>query len=215
MRVSSGEWNVASESTDIEVEPGHAISVRVSCTKTVQLLGVRGSTEIPIKCAPEFRWRGRIEGFDLLRIKGEKAVPYGFQVVDMPSPRAERLNHDDPPAIPPPDASANLLLQIRKAMSAQAAMARLPVMEPDQLDPWRDRYVVEDDDFRFEEQIGAEELQKREERKKKATEAKAAAAQKAKAEAATESVTEPPPPQKPETPPKPAKAPPPAAQAAE
>jgi hypothetical protein len=49
----------------------------------------------------------------------------------------------------------NLLLAVRRILRAEADRNRPPVMDPEDL-PWADRYVIDEDDERFEEELALE-----------------------------------------------------------
>lgn len=151
MQVFNENWKAAKGETRISLDARHHIQIQVSCTQDVQLLGLRGKEEIPLKIGREFRIRAQTKGFDALVLKG--ATEYGYSVLDIPRQDGEPLNDDNPPAPPMPGAN-NLIAQMQRLMRDEFNRHRPPVLDPEDL-PWQERYVIDDDDYDFEEEIFA------------------------------------------------------------
>ena len=163
---NSYEWQLGKNKTAIAVENRHQIEIRVSCTQDVQVLGVRGSEEIPIKIGRDFRFKAKTEGFEKLVLKGKPSTEYGYSVREISRQDAEALNDDNPPAPPMPGAN-NLIAQMRRIAAEEARANRTPVLEPEDL-PFGDKYVIEEDDYDFEEEIFASRQKEEEDKRRDA-----------------------------------------------
>lgn len=148
------EWNAAKGTRKIELSAVHFIEITVSCSKAVQLLGVRGDKKVPFQSGNSFRFRGKVQGFDYLELKGTGQTEFGWRLRELPRQDGEPLNHDNPPA-PPMPGNENMLLAMRRIFQQELRRNRSPVMEPEDLP---DRYSIDDDDWEFEEEL-AERLQ--------------------------------------------------------
>lgn len=147
----ANEWRVGRGKVQVEASSRHQIEVCVSCTQDVQLLGLCEKAETPLKVGREFRVRAQTKGFDALVLKGKPNCEFGYRVRMIERQDGERVDRSDPPA-PPMPSNNNLLLQIKNLVNQEMRRNSTPVLEPEDL-PWADRYSVEDDDYRFEEDL--------------------------------------------------------------
>lgn len=149
------EWSLGSETTvlPLELEVHHHVQVRVSCSKEVTLLGVCEEKEIPLQSGQTFRFRGQLRNFQALALRGTGKTVYGYSFKEIPRQDGEALS-DEKPASPPLPGNDNLLLSMRRLMQQEHRRNMPPVCDPETDLP--DRYTIEDDDFRFEEEIAQE-----------------------------------------------------------
>ena len=170
----SGEWTVGKNKVTVDLGEIHQVEVKVSCLQDVQMLGLRqakGKTikleKVPLKVGREFTERMKLKGFHAIELVGKKNVNYGFRITEIPRQDGEPLNNDNPPEVPMPGAD-NLVAQFHNMMRENARQNSL-LLEPEDL-PFGEKYVVDDDDHEFEEDIFQrlqEESQKAEEERQK------------------------------------------------
>lgn len=145
------EWEAKTGEIAFSVSPRHMVDIQVSCTKTVEVYGVREAEEILLKAGPEFRLRTKIEGFEKVRVKGPDKTTYGVKVIESPLQNGELISDEKPPVIPMPEAS-NLLLKMREMSRAHHVASRMPVLEPEDGQFFRSYEIDDDDEVLFEEE---------------------------------------------------------------
>ena len=155
------EWQAGKGREKIALSEIHQIEISVSCTQDVQLFGVSEDKTVPLKIGREFRIRCKTKGFLHLELKGKPQVEFGYRIRTIERQDGEPLNSDNPPD-PPMPGQDNLLLQMRRIMNENMRRDRPPVLEPEGLGPFGTRYEVDEDDYRFEEDIAFEAQQARE-----------------------------------------------------
>lgn len=150
MQEFNHDWQSA-KSIEWEIKPKYRCDIRVSCTHDVRLEGQKIGLPgwILLHSASTFRIKPLFEGFEKLRLIGDQE--FGFWVRDMPVQDGEPLNDENPPS-PPMPGDDNLLLQMKRMMRAEMMRNRSPVLEPENL-PMSEQYAIDDDDYRFEEEI--------------------------------------------------------------
>lgn len=158
------EWEAKKGTIAFAVTPRHMVDIWVSCTKEVQVLGVRDQTEIPLKSGTTFRFLGKLEGYEKVKVKGTGQTQYGIKVIETPLQNGEDISDERPPVIPVPEPS-NLLLKMRQMSRAHHVASRMPVLEPEDGPSFRSYEFDDDDDVLFEEEAFAK---RQEERKTKA-----------------------------------------------
>lgn len=205
------EWQAGHGDVEIEVTSRHMVDVQVSCTKTVQLLGVPGTpgtSAVVLKTGTEWRFRGPVKNFEKIVIRGTGQTPFGFRIDHSPRQHGEPLSDERPPVVDLPEPS-NLVAKMRRMAQDHHRFSRMPVLEPED-GPSFARYEYEDEDeLDFEEEAYEKALARREKEKEEKA--------KSKGRKEPEDVADPPAPEPPEEPAPPKKQadPPPPAKAAE
>lgn len=158
MREYDDTWVVAKGQVVVDLVGVDWIKIAWSCTKPVQVQGVRGEEKIPLQTNPQGQLRAKAKGFRQVILKGTGETPFGYSLRVAEASKAKEVDHSDPPAIPLPQPS-NLIqyLQQESRRMNQMFGRRL---EPEQL-PGASRYEIEDDDWAFEEELFASPKQTR------------------------------------------------------
>lgn len=170
MLVYNAEWKAGRGTRLLDLQlPGEAV-IQVSSVKPVTLQALRDGSWVPLHTGTTFKVSAKFESFEKARLVGTGQSEYGYRCHLMVRQNGEPLDDADPPAPPMPGEGANMLLKIRAMMREEFKRNRTPILEPEDL-PFANRYEVEWDDERFEEDLlsspagnnGAEPLQSRSE----------------------------------------------------
>lgn len=172
------EWSAQKDPLELELSERSYVDIRVSCTHPVKVFGVSGPATTLLKVGQEFRFNGRVRGFDRLRIEGEKEFGIRYRVVELQD--GEDISPEKPPVVSLPEPS-NLVLKMRQLSRAHHKQNRMPVLEPEDGPSFGSYEHDDDEELLFEEELLAKRL---EERKKAKEEAKAKARKEAEDEAA-------------------------------
>lgn len=151
-----GDWRSSVSLVERPVPASQEVEVRVSCAKVVSLYGRFEGGKWVMLHSEAGSWRVRAKfNFDHLRLQGDGKHEFGYRFRDMDRTGAEPVD-DSRPADPPLPGKDNILLQVRRIMRQEFERNRAPYLEPEEL-PYGDRYVIDEDDERFEEEIAAEQ----------------------------------------------------------
>lgn len=149
------DWDSSKTPVTIGILDGEEVEATWSSTGDVKLEGRRDERWILLNSGRgTHRVRGKYHGFSELRLRGSGQVEFGFRFRRIVRQDGEPLNSDNPPA-PPLPGSDNFLLQVRRIMRQELKRKIGPYLEPEEL-PFGDRYVIDEDDERFEEELAAE-----------------------------------------------------------
>jgi len=166
----ANDWVTVSSAISFSITEKHYIELWLVGTETVSVHGLHQDKKTPpalLASGTSFRFKKALTGFR--EVKVTSASPFSYQVSQAPLQNGDPLNDDDPPA--PPLPGSNLLAQMRALFANEFARNRPVMLDPDEL-PFADRYLVEDDDQDFEEEIHAKRVAaakaKQEEAKRKA-----------------------------------------------
>lgn len=199
----SNEWRPVDGKAEFEVTPRHFVDLQVSCTETVKVYGLLGSSATLLKSGTEFRFRGQVKGFEKIAVEGKSKVPFGLRLVELALMDGEPNSGERPPVVSMPEPS-NLLLKMRQIAREHHLRSRMPVLEPEDFASFG-RYEIEDED---EEVLFEEEaFQKAQDERKAKAEAAAKAREEAEAKAAPQAQKPPQEAVKPKEPEKPHEAP--------
>lgn len=160
MRVfNADEWHVGMGVVSIETAPVQSLDLSVSCTEAVEVYGMREGAEHAVllhvtKGSETFR--AKFKGFVSIDLYGPDKVEFGYRAITRVMQDGEPIDHENPPAPPAPNPK-NMLAQIRQLMRDEFTRNRLHLLEPEEL-PFADRYLVDEDDYDFEEERGAKAL---------------------------------------------------------
>lgn len=171
----SNEWVTVAKEISFDISENEYVELWVVGTEQVAVHALPGDQEGPpvlLQTGTQYRIRRRLEGFQAVRVTSPS--PFSYQVSQVSLQVGEPINDDDPPA--PPLPGSNLLAQMRQLFANEFARNRPVMLDPDEL-PFADRYLVEDDDLDFEEELAAKRAAAR--KKKAEDDAKAQAAQTA------------------------------------
>lgn len=108
----SEDWHVVNGKTIIALIGKGFISLQVSCSKEVQLLGVSGMKKVLLKIGKEFRLWAKFSQFEKLELVGQGTTDYGYRVSHRHMQDGEILNNENFLVSPMPG-NRNMLLQIR------------------------------------------------------------------------------------------------------
>ena len=134
------DWAAGNGRVEIEIARSHEVKIWVSCTKTVQLRGLRGSEEVPLKTGSEFTLRAKVQGFTKLVLIGTGRTPFGYRVLETEKQYGEPINNENPPSPPMPN-NSNLLLQMQNIFREERKSKSAPYMDPEDL-PFQHRYTM-------------------------------------------------------------------------
>lgn len=143
-------------SVQIPLDEKHSILLQVASLKDVKLYGLSEGKKVLLKAGQAIRLRFKTQGFHTLELKGTGETEFTYQIEERNMHDGEPLDDENPPAVPMPKAG-NLLLEMRALIDNEAARTRTPILDPEDL-PWAERYVIDDDDMDFEEEIHARSL---------------------------------------------------------
>lgn len=144
------EFKLGKGSVTIPLESTGQIKVRASSKKEITLWAVSGSEEIPIAhgCTLDLKETLSAE-FDSVKLSVYGQGTFGYWIEERMIRGHDPLNDDDPPALPEPKAD-NLVAQLHRMMKNQSRNG-VTVLEPDSDNPFLNRYVIDDNDFSFED----------------------------------------------------------------
>lgn len=153
MQGSRHDWQAYKGTFKRTITARENIDLRVSCTKPVQVFGMRGAEKILLKAGENFRFLDTLRGFSALMIKGPRDTEYGFRLIHQPRQQGEANSGEKPPVLQLPEPS-NLVQQFRRMQRDHHVSNRSPVLEPED-GFFRSYELDEDEDFLFEEEIAA------------------------------------------------------------
>lgn len=146
-------WASSKEPVSFDPEPGKT-EVRVSCSKPVEIRGIKpDGSSVLLHSGTSFRLVATFRSFSSVVLRGSGKTEFGYSILHDARQDGEPIDHRDPPAPPMPGAD-NLLLQVKRIIQNEMRANRPPVLEPEDL-PFANRYMVDDDDERFEEELFA------------------------------------------------------------
>lgn len=168
----SDEWQAIKGEFYLPLTERHMVDLWISCTETVQVLGVLDGEKRLLKSGKEFRFRGQVKGFASLEVTSN--APFGLKVRHVPLQVGEYNSGERSPVVSLPEPS-NLLLKMRQMQREHHVQSRMPVLDPDDFGTFG-RYEVEDDqECLFEEEAYEKRLKEaKAKRDKKAAQEKAA-----------------------------------------
>lgn len=146
------EYKLGKGSVTLPIQSTGRITVRASSKTPLTLLGVCGTEKVPLARGENIDFKETLSAdFSAveLTVHGTGSFGYSFQEHLMRS--SDPVDDRAPPAPPEPTAT-NLVAQFRRLVQ-QTARAGRTTMEPDDDNPYFQRYFVDDDDFTFEEDI--------------------------------------------------------------
>lgn len=150
------------------------VKVKASSQGTLQLLAVSEGSSVPLVTSQNINEKFRLSSaFSslVLKVVGHKK-PFGYCIEERIVQYADPLDDQEPPAVPEPNAN-NLVAQVHRLLKAQAKSGRVPVLEPDvDGDPWSLRYLIDDDDMDFEEELAEKRLHSQQTSREKPQEAR-------------------------------------------
>lgn len=144
---NSHEWQAAKGEISIEISRRHFIDIQVSCTKTVQVHGLRktkGHASVVLRSGTEFILKGPVKGFDQIIVKGTGQTPFGLRVRHLALQDGEYNSGERPPVVALPEPS-NLVQKMRQMAADHHRFQRMPVLEPGE-GGYFSRYEVDDDE---------------------------------------------------------------------
>lgn len=145
-------FELAKGKIELPLVSSRRIKVRAASKTPVTVFAVCGQEKVPIAHGTQLDFREALSrDFTslILSVHGDGAFGYWFQELEVQS--YETLDDQDPPAIPEPRAD-NLVATLHHELRRFRRQEQPPVLEPD-FDDFSMRYHVEDDDFRFEEEL--------------------------------------------------------------
>lgn len=146
-------FNVAKGEVTVPLESTREIRVQASGKNEIVLYGMCEKTRIPLETGKNIRFKGTLsEDFDAVKLVAHGKSEFGFMVHERLITEPE-LSDEDPP-LPVMPQSDNLVAKIHRIARQQSSLAR-GTLEPDDDVPWFNRYVVDDDDWDFEEELSA------------------------------------------------------------
>jgi hypothetical protein len=154
VQVFDDAWASTDQPHEWPIEPFSQYRIEVNSLDPVDLRGLRDGEWVLLHTGPRWGISPKFLGFESLRLSSSTGIEYGFKCRQIFRQDGEPLNDDNPPA-PPMPGQDNLLLAVRRILRAEAERNRPPVMDPEDL-PWADRYVIDEDDERFEEELALE-----------------------------------------------------------
>lgn len=181
MRVYNDTFNKAKGAVDLEAAPDAKVRLSVRSEKPVRVFLVSEGEETLFHREECFDLKFHVTGFDGVKLLGTGETPFWFFLDQIERYALEDIDDSKPPAPPEPRAT-NLVAQIHRAIKEASRRGGPAVLEPDQDHPYFQRYIIEDDDMRFEEDIFAE-AQKRASDPEKRPETHSAAEPQAKGSA--------------------------------
>lgn len=147
------DWNSSKQPVTFEPEKGRT-EITVSCAKPVELRGVReDGSSVLLHSGTSFRLVATFRSYPSVVLRSQANTEFGYRVRHDPRQDGEPLNHDNPPA-PPLPGNDNMLLQVKRIIQDEMRRNRPPVLDPEDL-PFSNRYMVDEDDERFEEELYA------------------------------------------------------------
>jgi len=152
----ANEWATVSREISFPVSENHYIEIWLVGTETISLHGLHEDKKTApslLASGTSYRFKKRLTGFR--EVKVTSASPFSYQISEVALQVGEPINDDNPPA--PPLPGSNLLAQMRALFANEFARNRPVMLDPDEL-PFADRYLVDDDDQDFEEEIHAKRV---------------------------------------------------------
>lgn len=155
------EFKLGKSTVTFPIESSGRIQVVASSKKPVSLYGVCEGEEIPLAYGENISFKETLSSeFTAVKLVGTGATPFGYSYYEKLVFGSDPQDDSAPPAIDTAQ-PANLVQQFQRLLKANRKLSGPPVLEPDMEGPWAARYAVEDDDFRFEEDIAAETARSR------------------------------------------------------
>jgi len=148
------EYKIAKGEVIITLKGTGRVKIQASSKKPITLYGVSTSKEeIPFRFGENITFNETLStDFTAIKLQVHGQVPIGYSFHEADSCRADPLNDQDPPAIPELTAN-NLVAQVHRMLRDNAKANRRAVLEPDDDHAWSQRYTIDEDDYRFEEEI--------------------------------------------------------------
>lgn len=144
-------YNVAKGEVTIPLESTREIRVQASGKNELVLYGMCEKARIPLETGKNIRFKGTLsEDFDAVKLVAHGKSEFGYMIHERLITEPE-LSDEDPP-LPVSPVSDNLVAKMHRIARQQSGLAR-GTLEPDDDVPWYNRYVIEDDDWDFEEEI--------------------------------------------------------------
>lgn len=145
------DWQAIKGQKTIKITPREMVDIWVSCSKPVQVFGVREKEAIPLKTGTEFRFREKLFDFEKILIVGTGQTRFGLRVHNRPLQNGEYNSGEKAPVISLPE-PGNLLVQMRRMSRAHHEANRMPVLEPEEHSGFTSYEYDEDQEVLFEEE---------------------------------------------------------------
>ena len=154
------EFKIAKGSVTIPIEATGRVSIRASSKKDITLYGVLTSKEeVPLAFGQNITFKEALSAEIIaLRLCTHGQVPMGYHFSETTFRRADPLNDDAPAALPEKEPT-NLVQAVQRMMRNNAKLSRGSVLEPDLGNRFFQRYEVDEDDYRFEEDFSSNSQQ--------------------------------------------------------